>query len=67
MDLLKKKVDAALSSEQLQSVQMDSAATIVSQFVLVRDALQSQGVSADVNLIAATLTAGIWASPVPPQ
>ena len=55
-------LEGALESEELQRKQIASAGTIISQFLLVREGLKESVGTAQLDAVAATLTAGIYAS-----
>lgn len=55
-------VEGAQTLEALRRSQIKSAGTIVAQFLLVREGLRGRVDDANVDAIAATLTAGIWSN-----
>jgi hypothetical protein len=59
---VKKYVDEAIVSESLQRAQLKRVGAMISNFLLVRDGLEGRVPHAELNAIAATLTAGIWGS-----
>jgi|GEM_PF-3809379 len=59
---VKEYVEGTIESESLRRPQTQSAGTIIAQFLLVREGLQGRVPEAELNSVAATLTAGIWAN-----
>ncbi len=55
-------IEGAQASDALRRAQVKSAGTIIAQFLLVRDGLAGRVAEENVDAIAATLTAGIWAN-----
>ena len=57
-------VESAIDSE-LSRVQIQSAGNIIAHFLIVREGLADRVSKDELNATAATLTAGIWAAPLP--
>ena len=55
-------VDAAIDDEGSERSRMNSAATIIAQFLTVKEGLAGRVSPESIDATAATLTAAIWAN-----
>lgn len=55
-------VDAAVDDEGSERGRMNNAATIIAQFLTVKEGLSGRVADHAIDLTAATLTAAIWAN-----
>ena len=56
-------IDAAIGNDTLERAQVKSAGSIIAQFLVIRKGLEGRIPTEELSATAATLTAGIWASP----
>lgn len=54
-------IDAAIGNDTLERAQIQSAGTIIAQFLQVKKGLEGRVKSEALDVTAATLTAAIWA------